>query len=166
MSDFKEHVIGGIVAYLAFFLVILIAIFLPESALVWKPDSSSSIWLPRSGWGIASCFLIALLSALWPDVDIQSHSRKIFYRIFLILDVYLILVKEYQIAAFLGLFAILPMIGKHRGWTHSKITMLLLPSPFLTFPMLARGEVTWVGLPFYAASVLGYASHLALDKKL
>ena len=164
MSEFKEHAIGGIIAYLVFFLVILLSIFLPELGFSWRPNSS--IWISRSGWAIASCFLIALLSALWPDVDIQSHSRKIFYRIFLVLDVYLILIKEYRIAAFLGLFAILPMIGKHRGWTHSKITMLLLPSPLLIFPMLARGEVTWIGLPFYTASILGYASHLALDRKL
>lgn len=164
MSAFKEHVFGGIAAYLVFFSVILLTIFLPEPILSLRHDSL--VWIAQSGWGILLCFLTALLSALWPDVDIQSHSRKIFYRIFLVMDIYLLLVKEYRIAAFLGLFAILPMIGKHRGWTHSKITMILLPLPFLIFPMLAKGEVAWSGLPFYTASVLGYASHLALDKKL
>ena len=71
----------------------------------------------------------------------------------------------------------LPLIGNHRGWTHSKMTMLLLPTVFLILPvyfqrdqfdpddLLAAQNLVLLrdGLPFYIASVIGYATHLHLD---
>ena len=56
-----------------------------------------------------------------------------------------------------------PLFGKHRGWTHSRAAMVLLPSPLLFAPLLTGGEAVWVGLPLYASAVTGYASHLYKD---
>ena len=110
-------------------------------------------------------------------MDIKSKSQRICYRIFIALNLILIFRGYYAESAFLGLFAMLPLIGKHRGWTHSRITMLLLPGIFLLLPIYFHrdafnfGDLTApenlqlikTGFPFYTASLIGYATHLQLD---
>ena len=176
MSMFREHWIGGLVAYTSFFAIsfgiTLIGYFALQRPIDWNPTISVA---PLKA---AGCFVIAVLSGLWPDVDTKSKSQKIFYRIFLIFNVVLIYMGRYSTSAFFGLFAMLPLIGNHRGWTHSKLTMLLLPTVFLILPtvyfqrdqfnqneLLAAQNLVLLkgGLPFYTASLIGYATHLHLD---
>ena len=186
MSMFREHWLGGLTAYSTFFVISLIAtisvsIFygLPFD---WNPTIS------MSPLGILGCFAIALLFGLWPDVDIKSRSQQIFYTVLFVLNASLILfLQRYLEAALLGLFAMLPILSRHRGWTHSKITMILLPGLFLVIPIYVAypnwgtgwkelpeffdSLLTWKGLPdtlrnglaFYLAGLIGYASHLYLD---
>lgn len=183
---FREHWIGGLTAYSVFFIVSLIATvavsFLYRSPLDWNPTISLH---PLE---ILACFTIALLFGLWPDVDIKSKSQKIFYSLLFILNLSLIFIfKRYLEAAILGLFAMLPILSKHRGWTHSRITMILLPCLFLVIPLYIEysdygiglkdlpelldsivehenlNETFRSGLIFYVAGVIGYASHLYLD---
>jgi membrane-bound metal-dependent hydrolase YbcI (DUF457 family) len=75
----------------------------------------------------------------------------------------LIVVGEFELAAYLGLFAILPALGHHRGWTHTWWAMLLIPLPLLVLPYLHVPERPLIGLPFYGAAVVGYFSHLFMD---
>ena len=175
MSMFREHWIGGLVAYTSFFAIslgiALTGVFVFRQPIDWNPTVSLE---PLK---IVACFVIAVLSGLWPDVDTKSKSQQIFYRIFIIFNVVLIYMGHYSISAFFGLFAMFPLIGNHRGWTHSKLTMLLLPAVFLILPFyfqrdqLDRNELLAAqnlvllkgGLPFYAASLIGYATHLHLD---
>lgn len=175
MSMFREHYIGGLIAYSSFFGVSLGASLLGYLALQLPLDWNPAI--PLDPWKIGGCFAIAVLSGLWPDVDIKSKSQQIFYRIFIVFNAVLIFRGRYTESAFLGLFAMLPLIGKHRGWTHSRITMLLLPTAFLILPIyLQRSRLDRtdllspqnlnlikIGLPFYAASLIGYVTHLHLD---
>ena len=186
MSMFREHWLGGLTAYSTFFIISLIAT-ISVSILYGLPFD----WNPTISMdplGILGCFAIALLFGLWPDVDIKSKSQQIFYTVLFVLNVSLILFfQRYLEAALLGLFAMLPILSRHRGWTHSKISMLLLPGVFLIFPIyvaypnwgtgwkelpeLLDSLVTWEGLPntlqnglaFYLAGLIGYASHLYLD---
>ena len=175
MSMFREHWIGGLVAYTSFFAIslgiTLIGFFAFRLPIDWNPTVSVE---PLK---IVACFAIGILSGLWPDVDTKSKSQKIFYRLFLISNVVLIYKGYYAISAFFGLFAMFPLIGNHRGWTHSKLTMLLLPTVFLMLPIyfqrdqLDRSELLAAqnlvllkeGLPFYTAGLIGYATHLRLD---
>ncbi len=175
MSMFREHWIGGLVAYSSFFAIslgtTLAGVFAFQKPINWNPTVSLE---PLK---IAACFAIGILAGLWPDVDTKSKSQQIFYRLFLISNVVLIYEGHYAISAFFGLFAMLPLIGNHRGWTHSKLTMLLLPTVFLILPIyfqrdqLDRHELLAAqnlvllkdGLPFYTASLIGYATHLHLD---
>ena len=185
MSMFREHWIGGLVAYSTFFIASLIATvaisIIYTVPLTWNPTISLN---PIK---VVGCFTIAVLFGLWPDVDIKSKSQKIFYTLLFILNVILIVVLgKYLESALLGLFAMLPITSKHRGWTHAKGTMILLPGLFLLIPIYAAhpewysGEtfldtfdallgwealprVILAGLPFYVASFIGYASHLYLD---
>lgn len=185
MSMFREHWIGGLVAYSTFFIVSLIATvavsMLYAVPVTWNPTISLN---PIK---VIGCFMIAVLFGLWPDVDIKSKSQKIFYTILFVLNVALIVFgQKYLESALLGLFAMLPIMSKHRGWTHAKITMVLLPGLFLLVPIYATypewlsgdtfldtfkalreweelPDMILTGLPFYVASFIGYASHLYLD---
>jgi membrane-bound metal-dependent hydrolase YbcI (DUF457 family) len=56
-----------------------------------------------------------------------------------------------------------PIIGKHRGWTHSKLAALLAPLPILVIPYIATNQLGDSAILLYAASVAGYYSHLLLD---
>ena len=186
MSMFREHWIGGLTAYSIFF-VISLAVSISVSIISglpfdWNPTISLNILV------IVGCFVVALLFGLWPDVDITSKSQKIFYSVLFVLNAVLIFILKYYVAAaLLGLFAMLPILSKHRGWTHSRITMLLLPGLFLVIPVyveypnwgigweelpeLVDSLIKWERLPdvlqqglvFYLAGLIGYASHLYLD---
>lgn len=188
MSMFREHWIGGLVAYSTFFIISFIATF----AVPILYDTVPQEWNPtippvKDIVKIIGCFAVAVLFGLWPDVDIKSKSQKIFYTVLFGLNVVLIVfLQKYLESALLGLFAMLPIMSRHRGWTHAKITMLLLPSVFLLIPIYAAYsewkidgnlidsltalqkwdgliDTTRSGLPFYVASFIGYASHLHLD---
>lgn len=188
MSMFREHWIGGLVAYSTFFTISLIATF----AVPILYDTVSQGWNPTIPpvtdiVKIVGCFVVAVLFGLWPDVDIKSKSQKIFYTVLFALNVVLIVfLQKYLESALLGLFAMLPIMSRHRGWTHAKITMILIPSVFLLIPIYATysewgtdGTLVdslnalreWEGLtdavrsgfPFYVASFIGYATHLHLD---
>jgi membrane-bound metal-dependent hydrolase YbcI (DUF457 family) len=168
MSDYRGHVAAGAAFYavLAFLLVVAVpaTMGLDSHLLIDK-------W-----WEVPAQLLVAVLAALWPDVDITSQGRKLFYRLFLVLDLYLIFSGEWQAATFLGLFAILPGLGKHRGWTHRLWAALLVPAPIIIVPLFI--ESGWrlarvpdysnfgQGLPYYLAAVVGYVSHLAADGML
>ena len=185
MSMFREHWIGGLVAYSTFFIVSLIATIAVSVfytvPVAWNPTISLN---PLKG---VSCFAIAVLFGLWPDVDIKSKSQKIFYSLLFVLNVALIIIwRKYLESALLGLFAMLPIMSRHRGWTHARVTMILLPGLFLLVPIYATypewnsssrlldvfdalleseelPSLILTGLPFYVASFIGYASHLYLD---
>ena len=106
---------------------------------------------------------LSVLSAMFPDVDTDSKGRHLYYGVALLADVALIVRNQYRYAAFLGLCALLPAIGAHRGWTHTWWAALLIPGPVMLVPyILPHMAWQWL-LPFYLAAVLGYFSHLLLD---
>ena len=134
MSMFREHWLGGLTAYSVFFIVSLIVTvsvsIIYGSPFDWNPT------ILMDPLGILACFTVALLFGLFPDVDIKSKSQKIFYSLLFVLNLSLILFfQRYLESAILGLFAMLPILSKHRGWTHSRITMILLPGLFLVIPL-------------------------------
>lgn len=106
---------------------------------------------------------IAVLFALFPDVDIKSKGQMLFYRIFILLDLVLLWQGMFVEAALLGFLAMLPIISRHRGWTHTVWAMILVPSPILLVPMYLADAVVWSGLPYYLGAVAGYLSHLVAD---
>ena len=107
---------------------------------------------------------LACMFSVWPDIDIKSYGQKFFYIIFFLADLFFIITEEYKIAAYFGLIIILPILAKHRGWTHTIPAMVLIPSPLLFYPIITQGNLDISGIYFYAAAVTGYFSHLVLDR--
>ena len=108
---------------------------------------------------------LVLLGSLVPDVDTDSKGQNLLYSALAILDLGLLLTKNFRWAAILGFCALFPAIGKHRGWTHTWWAMLLVPAPVLGIPVFLFEKGWETVLPYYLAVVLGYASHLVLDRR-
>ncbi|MEP7219241.1 MAG: metal-dependent hydrolase [Bacteroidota bacterium] len=114
----------------------------------------------------AAIVWLAVLFALFPDIDIKSKGQMLFYRLFFLFDLVLLVAKQYEGAALLGFLALIPILSRHRGWTHTIWAMLLIPLPILAGPMLMAKSATTVGLPYYLGAVAGYLSHLMADGML
>lgn len=147
MPGYKGHLAGGLAFFVMGFVGALLLGWAMRDPLVWA--------------GIAG---FCLMGALFPDVDTDSKGQNLFYLVFAAVDLGLILHKDYMWAAWLGFFAMLPAIGSHRGWTHTWWAMLLVPVPIMAVPAVVLGlPEAKAFLPFYAAFVVGYFSHLLLD---
>lgn len=113
----------------------------------------------------AALVAVSVLAGLFPDVDTHSKGRKFFYGILAAVDVVLMVNEEFKWAAILGFCAMLPAVGNHRGWTHTWWAGLLVPVVILSLPF-AFFQTDWrVLLPFFLAAVIGYYSHLGLDRE-
>jgi membrane-bound metal-dependent hydrolase YbcI (DUF457 family) len=114
----------------------------------------------------AGLFGFCLLGALFPDIDTDSKGQNLFYSGLILIDGVLIYLEFYFWASWLGLIAMLPALGHHRGWTHTWWAMFLVPLPILIIPYLFfRGDGMDTFLGLYVAFALGYFSHLLLDRK-
>ena len=112
---------------------------------------------------IIGVIVLAVLFGLWPDVDTNSKAQDLFVGIAFIVDLLLIASAQYVAASLLGLLAMTPIIGHHRGWTHSKLAVFIVPLPIMIIPYLATNQVGDTAILLYIASVAGYMSHLLLD---
>ncbi len=155
MANYRGHLAGASVFY---------AVYLGVLALVYAVDAAyTQFTLAELIAYPVVLFGLCLMFGLWPDVDTNSVGQDIFYTLFFIVDAVLIGTRHFEEAAYLGLFAILPVLGKHRGWTHTWWAMLVIPSPLLILPYIFFPERPLWGLPFYGAAVIGYFSHLFMD---
>ncbi len=149
MPGYKEHIVGAIF----FWGLCLLGMTVFE---MFKPSLFSASVL----------LVIAVLGALFPDVDTNSKGQHIIYGIILIADIILIVSGQFILAAMLGFFALFPAIGSHRGWTHTWWAMFIVPLPIIFLPKLYYNINLIKVLPYYTAWVFGYLSHLILDKKM
>ncbi len=157
MPGYKGHIIGATAGSFAY-VGMLAAV---------PPDLLGANHLVLSDMQLLTgLFVIAILFGLFPDIDTNSKGQDIFYGLALIADILLILDGRYEAAAYLGLLALTPIVGKHRGWTHSKWAMLLVPSPIFLVPYLQNHQLLDTALLVYGAAVVGYFSHLLLDGKI
>jgi membrane-bound metal-dependent hydrolase YbcI (DUF457 family) len=156
MSGYKGHLAGATVFGIAY-IALLGYVFTIEAA--YRQFS----FIEQIGYPL-TLFVLAILFGLWPDVDTNSKGQKVFYSIFFVTDLFLIVTERFKAAAYLGLVALLPVLSRHRGWTHTWWAMLLVPSPLVILPYLHMPERPLIGLPFYGAAVVGYLSHLVMDR--
>ena len=154
MSNYKGHVAGAAVAGVTYALAVQL---FPGNQL----DSARTL---MDNWQtLAGLLVVAMLFGLWPDVDTNSKAQDLYIGLAFVSDILLIITGNIEAAAYLGLIAMTPIVGKHRGWTHSRIAMLLVPLPLVIIPWLYRSDLLPFGLLFYGAAVAGYFSHLLLD---
>lgn len=157
MSGYRGHLAGGLAA--AAVCTVLV------STLPYQQFAAYADLL--QGWQVlAGVFVISMLFALFPDIDIKSKGQVLFYWMVFILDILLIWGRQITVAAYLGLIAMLPLLSKHRGWTHSIIAALVVPAPIVLLPYLYDDKTLPVAVIFYGAAVVGYVSHIALDGEL
>jgi membrane-bound metal-dependent hydrolase YbcI (DUF457 family) len=147
LPGFKAHLFGGAL----FFLLALAAVLWMG---LYRPDHQT----------LALLAVITLLAALFPDVDTDSKGRVLFYGVLLVIYLALMIQGRFRLAAVLGFCALLPAVAHHRGWTHSWWAMLLVPLPIIILPVVFYESSLPSVLPFYLAAVVGYLSHLVLDR--
>jgi membrane-bound metal-dependent hydrolase YbcI (DUF457 family) len=154
MPGYKGHVVGALAANVVY-----------VGALETVPNETVRATAGLlSEWQLfIGLFVIAVLFGLWPDIDTNSKGQNIFFGLAFAADILLIAAGRLEAAAYLGLLAMTPIIGKHRGWTHSKWAMLVVPLPIVIVPYLYRPSVLQPALLIYGAAVVGYFSHLLLD---
>ncbi len=155
MAGYRGHLAGATVFYAVYFAALVYV--LSVDAAYARFTGLELLAYPLALFGLC------LMFTLWPDVDTNSKGQDLFYTIFFLIDVVLIATRHFEEAAYLGLFAILPVLGDHRGWTHSWWALFLVPSPLLILPYVFYPERPLAGLPFYGAAVVGYLSHLFMD---
>jgi membrane-bound metal-dependent hydrolase YbcI (DUF457 family) len=157
MANYKGHIVGGLVASSAF----AVALYLTPIHQV--AETADLLY----GWqSIVAVLVIGVLFGLFPDVDTNSKAQDLFFWIVFPLDILLLAIGNIQAAAYLGLIAMLPIIGHHRGWTHSKWAMFVVPLPILIVPYLYNNDLLPVALMYYGAAVFGYFSYLLLDGQI
>ena len=104
MAGYKGHIAGG--------LVTAVACTFAVSLLPYEQLSAYADLL--QGWQtLAGVFIVAMLFALFPDVDIKSKGQSLFYWLIFIVDALLIWNKQIQAATYLGVIALLPLLSKH-----------------------------------------------------
>jgi len=154
MANWKGHVAGGVA------LGGIYAAALSFAPVQYYAEQAN---LLHDWQAMAAILVLSILFALFPDIDTNSKGQNIFYGFALVVDIALIWSGNIQAAAYLGLIAMLPVVGKHRGWTHSKPAMILIPLPILLVPYLYNHNILPLTAIYYGAAVAGYFSHLLLD---
>lgn len=154
MSNYKGHIAGGLFAGLAY---VGATQFIPGDV------AAHTSGILEDWQMLAGLLVLSMLFALWPDIDTNSKGQDIFFGFGFVLDVLLIANGYIEAAAYFGLLAMLPILSKHRGWTHSRISMFLIPAPIVLVPYLNRSTILDTAIIFYGAAVAGYFSHLLLD---
>jgi hypothetical protein len=154
MANYRGHIAGGLVAGAACALVL---------AKLPVGRYAEAAHLLNSWQALAAFFVLSVLFALFPDVDTNSKGQDIFIGLAFTVDILLILGGNFHAAAYLGLVAMLPIVGHHRGWTHAKWAMIIVPLPLLILPTLYDEKLLPVAASYYLAAEAGYFSHLLLD---
>lgn len=154
MPGYKGHIAGALTLGAAYVGAVEVA----------PGNTGNSAHGILSDWQlIVGIFVVTVLFGLWPDIDTNSKGQDIFFGMAFITDIALIATGRMEAAAFLGLLAMTPIISHHRGWTHSKMAMILVPLPVLIIPYLYKPSLLQLAALIYGAAFVGYFSHLLLD---
>ena len=154
MASYRGHLVGGLVGAVGYTLAVTM---LPVAQM------AEYAHVLNGTEAIASVFVIAMLFSLFPDVDTNSKAQDIFFWLAFPTDIYLIWKGKLQMAAYLGLITMLPIVGHHRGWTHARWAAFVVPLPILIIPYLYNDKMLPMSVVLYDAAVVGYLSHLLLD---
>lgn len=157
MANYKGHVTGGAVAGVVYITALN---YLPGDVLE-KTGGVLNDWQTLAG-----LMVLSMLFALWPDIDTNSKGQDLFFGAAFVVDVLLIANGYLEAAAYFGLICMFPILGKHRGWTHSKWAMFLVPSPIVLVPYLNKSSILATYMLYYGAALVGYFSHLLLDGRI
>lgn len=154
MAGYKGHTFGAAALVIGYVLVVALA----PLAIFDNIDTFLA-----SNQVVFGLVVVGILFGLFPDIDTNSRGQDVFFLTAFLFDILLIWIGRVEAAAYLGLIAMTPIVGKHRGWTHKKWAMLVVPLPILLVPYIYNENNLGLALLFYGAAVTGYFSHLLLD---
>ena len=120
--------------------------------------------------------LTCLFFSLFPDLDISSIPQRWFYRCLFIGLIILAFSGYWKLATYIAIVSMLPLLSKHRGWTHHPLTTFTFPL-FIVLCyafVLENYQINWKTSSIiidvlqkygwlYIASVFGWWTHLWSD---
>lgn len=177
--NFQAHLQGGLVAG-----VVTAGVAFGAGYVEWQPEAwqgflDDPLNFQQPITMLLSLFGTALFMALFPDLDTNSIPQRWFFRAMFVLLAILYFRREFELFSLFAFVTLLPVMHKHRGWTHWKVT------PWLVAIFLAvvleyfrvqeawreqfSWENVWQGLraswAFVFACVFGHYTHLFLDSR-
>ena len=177
--NFQAHLQGGLVAG-----SIAVGVALGTGYAEWQSDAWQRFLDQPLDFGqpislLLSLFVTAVFMALFPDLDTTSVPQRWFFRAMFVMLAILYFQKELEVFCLLAFVTLLPVMHKHRGWTHWKVTPWLVALFLAIIWEYFRVQDTWrdrfswknvwVALhsswAFVFASVLGHYTHLLLDSR-
>jgi membrane-bound metal-dependent hydrolase YbcI (DUF457 family) len=154
MANYKGHLVGGLISTGLYAVSVS---FLPVERF------AEHAGVLQDWQAVFGVFIVGMLFSILPDVDTNSKAQDIFFGIVFPLNIILLWQDMLQASAYLGLIAMLPIIGHHRGWTHKKWAVFVVPLPILIIPYLYNDKILPISIIFFGAAITGYFSHLFLD---
>ena len=137
-----------------------------------------------TAWGpgalLGGCFAVAFAMALFPDLDTASIPQRWYLRGLVLAMVLCLAEGARALFTVLAFAAPLPMLHKHRGWTHwpaapwAIAVLLASAHEYVATEAAWFTRFSWGGVldslgaywPFVLAAVLGHHTHLLLDGRL
>ena len=158
---FRGHLTGGVAA----------GIGMAVLAAQWghvAPDDLHS-WATVCG--------TTVFFALFPDLDTSSVPQRWFFRLVFVVLLYLGWSQRYELATLVGILAVLPLLDHHRGWTHWKVSPLVVPLVLGIIYEYWRARQAWMSgfswenvtqllrdhAIYLVACMVGWYTHLLLD---
>lgn len=174
--NFKEHIAAGAITSTA--VTFVVAVSKDVSPRITMTNLTT--WDHPANVFLAGIFLVTLLMSVFPDLDTASIPQRIFYRTVVLVLIALFLLKYYFFFILLSFFSLLPLVHKHRGWTHWVITPWLLflggiiafeyfradTSFFYSLSIKGIYHTAVYNWHFLLAVVAGHYTHLLLDGRL
>jgi len=143
MPGYKAHLAGGAVAY--------------GLTLYLLRGYCSSVFLTVE-W-----LFFALAGSLFPDIDTKSKGQTFFYRILFIVLILLALQRKFFSVGVLSVFAIVPIISRHRGLFHKfwfVVGVSLVGAIAVSLYVPEYCKIIMFDTLFF---IVGIVSHLILD---
>ena len=177
--NFQAHLQGGLVAG-----SIAVGVALGTGYAEWQSDAWQRFLSQPLDFGqpislLLGLFVTAVFMALFPDLDTTSVPQRRFFRAMFIMLAILYFQKELDLFCLLAFITLLPVMHKHRGWTHWKVTPWLVALFLAIIWEYFRVQDTWrdrfswenvwfalhSSWAFVFACVLGHYTHLLLDSR-
>ncbi|HBM53181.1 MAG TPA: hypothetical protein DDZ97_08805 [Deltaproteobacteria bacterium] len=177
--NFQAHLQGGLVAG-----SIAVGVALGTGYAEWQSDALQRFLDQPLDFGqpislLLSLFVTAVFMALFPDLDTTSVPQRWFFRAMFVMLAILYFQNELEVFCLLAFVTLLPVMHKHRGWTHWKVTPWLVALFLAIIWEYFRVQDTWrdrfswenvwdalhSSWAFVFACVLGHYTHLLLDSR-
>ena len=143
MPNYKGHLAAGFALYALLVLLIGYSAHSLPTLLEW--------------------LVCILFGSLFPDVDTKSKGQKIFYSVLAGIYIVLLLQQNYVLLSLLAVCALLPLLVRHRGLTHSIWFIFAICAGAIVYAYCAVPSMALRVLYDSIFFGIGALSHIILD---